>query len=207
MAAVSGGITAFVIRLTTQKKYDVVAIANGILAGLVSITAPCATVYPYVAVVIGFIGAFVYCGASALVKKCKVDDPLDAFAVHGACGTWGVLAAGLFDFNEGVFMREMEGQATRQAGKVFGIQVAAIICIAAWSAVLSSIIFGTLKYLGLLRVTLEEEKLGCDGGEQAYVFVSNPPHGMPKADSVALPIPSQVGAETNLPGEPSQDDV
>ena len=64
--------------------------------GLVSITAGCSVVMPWAAVVIGVVGGMVYLGASALVKKCKIDDPLDAGAVHGFGGIWGMLAVGFF---------------------------------------------------------------------------------------------------------------
>merc|ERR1719454_2411095 len=97
LAAATGGISVFLIRYAIMKKYDVGGLCNGILAGLVSITAGCGNVESGSAVAIGLIGAFVYQGASMLLVKLKIDDPVDASPVHGACGIWGVLAAGLFD--------------------------------------------------------------------------------------------------------------
>merc|ERR1719214_202147 len=121
------GIVVFVLRakLVAPKSFDVCGICNGILAGLVSITAPCGSVKPWETVIIGFIGAFVYQGVSMLMQKVKIDDPLDAFAVHGACGLWGVLAAGLFGEGNGAFY----------GGDQLGVQIVAALLIAAWIAI------------------------------------------------------------------------
>merc|ERR1719426_362773 len=106
---------------------------NGILAGLVSITAPCGSVQPGEAVLIGILGGLVYQGASMLMVKLKVDDPLDAFAVHGACGFWGVLAAGLFGEGNGAFY----------GGDQLGVQIVGALLIALWISVPSvALLFG-----------------------------------------------------------------
>jgi len=81
-------------------EYSLPAVANGILAGLVSITAGCPVVEPWAAFIIGVIGAFIYHGWSKLMIKMKIDDVVDAVAVHGACGAWGVIAAALFAKND-----------------------------------------------------------------------------------------------------------
>eukprot|EP00438_Fugacium_kawagutii_P008793 Skav217484 [mRNA] locus=scaffold1397:62475:71543:+ [translate_table: standard] len=95
-------------------KYDIGGFCNGILAGLVSITAPCGNVESFSAFFIAIIGALIYQGARAgygepptgqRVKgldDSMVDDPIDAFAVHGAAGAWGVMAAALFDWGVGM---------------------------------------------------------------------------------------------------------
>merc|ERR1719333_1786947 len=84
------GLVVFALRATlvAPKKLDVGGFCNGILAGLVAITAGCAFVRPWEALVIGLIGGFVYQGASMLVQKLQIDDVVDAFAVHGATGFW-----------------------------------------------------------------------------------------------------------------------
>ena len=78
-------------------KYNISALTNGILSGLVSITAGCGSVEPYGAFIIGLIGGLIYMTFSNLLYRLKIDDPLDAFAVHGACGAWAVLSVGFFD--------------------------------------------------------------------------------------------------------------
>jgi len=96
-AGTAGLFTVLLDKTLGSKVWSVGAVCNGILAGLVSITAGCSVTYPWHAVMIGMFGAFVYFGTSNLVLKVlKIDDPLDAFAVHGMCGFWGVIATALF---------------------------------------------------------------------------------------------------------------
>ena len=141
------------------------------MAGLVSITAGCGSVEPYGSFVIGLIGGFVYMSFSHLLVKLKIDDPLDAFAVHGGCGCWAVLSLGFFDINEGVFYKG--------DGKQIGIQLMGIVVIFIWTALLSGITFFGLKKFNLLRISAKEENEGIDwvehGGKAYHIneVVSN----------------------------------
>jgi len=174
LSAAAGGLTVlFIDKVIGSKTWDVGQLCNGILAGLVSITAGCAAVYPYAALLMGFLGAFVYKGASLFVLRlCKVDDPLDAFAVHGACGFWGVIAAALFAISE--FTGGTNGLFA--GGDNCGDYLAAglIFCLAdiAWTGSWSVIMFLPLKLAGLLRVSAEVEEAGMDiskhGGSAYY---------------------------------------
>ena len=101
LSAATCGITVFLLKFVLVRKYDVGALCSGILSGLVSITAGCGNMECGSAVLTGFIGAFFYQAASSLLVRLKIDDPVDASAVHGACGIWGLLAAGLFDWGKG----------------------------------------------------------------------------------------------------------
>merc|ERR1719313_1191682 len=101
ITAAVGGVTVFLIMFGITKKYDCGNLCNGILCGLVSITAGCSNVESGSAFLIGIVGGLIFVGSSALIKKLKIDDPVDAFSVHGACGIWGCLAAALFDFGAG----------------------------------------------------------------------------------------------------------
>jgi len=85
ISAATGGVTVCMLeKMLGDKTWSVGAVCNGILAGLVSITSGCSVVYPWAAMIMGFLGGFVYFGASKCVLNVlKVDDPLDAFAVHG----------------------------------------------------------------------------------------------------------------------------
>merc|ERR1719316_2444297 len=101
LSAATGGLTVFLVQYAITRKYDCAALCNGILAGLVSVTAPCSNVESGSAVLIGLLGGFVYVGSSTLIRKLKIDDPVDASSVHGSCGMWGCIAAALFDFGAG----------------------------------------------------------------------------------------------------------
>lgn len=79
------------------RRYDVGALTNGVLAGLVSITGVCDHCEPWSAFFIGLIGSLQYSLACKLWKKLGVDDPIEASQVHGACGIWGLIAVGIFD--------------------------------------------------------------------------------------------------------------
>jgi Amt family ammonium transporter len=167
LSAAVGGITVVFFDRIFSKTYDVGMVCNGILAGLVSITAGCACMLPWAAFLTGFIGAFVYYGASKLMLKLKIDDPLDAFAVHGACGFWGVLAVGVFGHPE--FVSFGWGDAGDEyagflygGSTLFGAQLVALIIEIAWVASLSTAMFFTLKMSGILRVSEEVEMAGMD---------------------------------------------
>lgn len=97
LASGAGALMSTLIMWTVFKKPDPSFMCNGLLAGLVAITAPCAYVAPWAAVLIGLVaGAFVVGSALLLDRVLKVDDPVGAVSVHGTCGAWGVLALGLF---------------------------------------------------------------------------------------------------------------
>jgi Amt family ammonium transporter len=107
VSAAAAALLVFLFRLLMtwaykgKIKYDLGAMCHGVLAGLVSISAACSTVETGAALAIGLIGAFIFQLSSSLLKAAKIDDPVDAFAVHGACGAWGLLAAAVFDWGQG----------------------------------------------------------------------------------------------------------
>lgn len=136
---------------------DVAGFCNGILAGLVGITAGCAFVKPWEAILIGLIAGGVYQIVSMLVAKFKIDDVVDAFAVHGACGCWGVLSLGFF----GEPTAGMGGNGIFHGGDQIRTQVGGVLLIAGWVSILSVSIFVPMRFLGLLR--LEEMKLQSPG--------------------------------------------
>merc|ERR1719233_165867 len=83
-----------------EGKWNIRLACNGVLSGLVSITGPCAVIVPQFSILIGFLGGLIYFGFSRLLIRLKIDDPLDASAVHGACGLWGLVSVGLFASNK-----------------------------------------------------------------------------------------------------------
>jgi len=174
MSASVCGLLVFSMRYKILHKYDVSGFCNGILAGLVSITAGCGNVETGSAVAIGIIGALVYQGASMLVAKLKVDDPVDAAAVHGACGVWGVLAAALFDWGNGFdhfhgwsgfnCMTNDDGSCrTGIGGTALGVNILMIVMILLWAGTLSGLAFFALMKTGYLRISADAEAKGLDG--------------------------------------------
>jgi len=174
IAPATGGLTVFLLRFARMRKYDIGGFCNGILAGLVSITAPCGNVVPGSTFVIAIIGGFIYEGASMVMKKAKIDDPIDAFAVHGACGAWGTLAAALFDmgaWSSGNYNAwsgfscnvDEDGNCSKDAwGAGFSINLAGVAAIAAWTAFWSTLIFAPLRFSGALRASDELQEAGFD---------------------------------------------
>merc|ERR1712070_159398 len=174
LSAATGGLTVFLLTFALTKKYDCAALCNGILAGLVSITAGCSNVESGSAVFCGFLGGFIYYGSTTLVKKLKIDDPVDAFSVHGACGIWGCIAAALFDFGSGTDKHhgwggfsatsyEEDGEVKYMTtGDAFAANMCEVIFVIVWSGGLSLIIFLSLKMAKVLRIEETVENEGMD---------------------------------------------
>ncbi len=149
-------------------KPDVSMCLNASLAGLVAITAGCASVDAIGAAVIGAVsGVLVVESVNFIDQKVKIDDPVGAFSVHGVHGLWGTLAVGLFACNEkygtkGLFY----GGGFRQ----LGVQCLGIVCILAWTVVMMFLVFKVIgKCVHGLRVSAEEELEGLDIAEHGLV--------------------------------------
>lgn len=162
IAGSAGGLVALVAAhfLFNSRKWDVMSFCNGILGGLVGITAGCNAVETYGALVIGITSAFVMLGATKLVEKLKIDDAIGAFPVHGACGMWGCLMTGCFHTDKGIFEG---GSFARDSGKgCFLPNLLGCLIILCWTAGTTAPVFLVLKKLGLLRCSAEVEKAGLD---------------------------------------------
>jgi len=146
-------------------RFDLMLSLNGALAGLVSITAGCSVVDPWAAAVIGILGSFVFIAFSALLKKLKIDDPLDAFPMHGMCGFWGVLAVGIFGTDDNVKFAYGNDVDAIARGEQFGVQFVGALAIAAWTVATAGGLFFVLKAAGILRVPLDIEAEGLDLSE------------------------------------------
>ncbi|KAL4459131.1 hypothetical protein ABPG75_013996 [Micractinium tetrahymenae] len=166
LATGAGGLTCLFLAVFNGNPRDIGPLLNGILAGAVSITANCALVQSYAAVIIGAIGACVYTAASRLLLRLRVDDPVDASPVHFFCGAWGLLAVGFFA-TETSTQRAYSyandwGVLYGGSGKQLGMQLLGIACITAWTCTLSLLLFAVLRKLGWLRVDKEAEQQGLD---------------------------------------------
>ncbi|KAL9139618.1 NH4 transporter [Amphidinium carterae] len=165
LAPCVGGLVVFMLRrfLVAPKALDVPGFCNGLLAGLVGITAGCGTVKCWEAIIIGGVAGFVYQGWSMLMQKLKIDDVVDAVAVHGACGVWGVVALGLFgDPDEG-----NGGNGAFYGGDQLATQCGAIVVIFLWTAICTSAVFVPLRLIGMLRLSDEFQEIGADAKEHS----------------------------------------
>ncbi|MDR0721583.1 MAG: ammonium transporter [Treponema sp.] len=162
LAAAAGAVSALFFSWSWFKKPDASMTLNGLLAGLVSITAPCAVVSPGASIIIGLIGGvLVVLSVEFIDKILKVDDPVGASSVHLTCGIWGTLAVGIWGNVEGVALGLLHGGGLRQ----LGIQLVGILSVGAWAALTSLALFVTIKAITGLRVSPKEESIGLDLAE------------------------------------------
>jgi Amt family ammonium transporter len=163
LAAVAGGLTCAATIWVKAGKPDLAMIGNGVLAGLVAITAPCGAVDAWAAFVIGGVGGVLVVFSVFFFDRIKIDDPVGAVSVHGVCGAWGVLSIGLFaKYDDAFLQREDAGLFYGDSGGQLLTQVVMILIIAVWVAVTTGALFAILKATIGLRVSAEEEIEGLD---------------------------------------------
>lgn len=167
IAAATGGLVAMIIGwLFVTKKPDLSMTLNGVLAGLVAITAPCAFVTPVYSIVIGAVAGVIVVYGAILLEKLKIDDPVSAVPVHLMNGIWGTLAVGIFATENGV-TGLIAGNSAQLLSQTIGV-----LAVAAWCIITGVVLFfGILKGIVGLRVSKAEEMEGLDlteHGAEAY---------------------------------------
>jgi Amt family ammonium transporter len=174
MAGTAGTLTVLAILYIQKKKPDPGMLANGMLAGLVAITAPCAFVNSISSVIIGAIaGALVVLVIHLMDNVFKIDDPVGAFAVHGANGAWGVLSLGLFA--DGSYGDGWNGVAGPVKGLFYGdasqlgAQVIGTITCMVYTFVVMYIFFKISNKITPIRVKAEDEVAGLDVPEMGVL--------------------------------------
>jgi Amt family ammonium transporter len=150
LAAAAGGVVAAMVSFIKYKNLDLTMFLNGILGGLVGITAGADVMTPESAIIIGAIAGVLIVFAVSFVDAIKLDDPVGAIAVHLICGIWGTLAVGIFSTNP---------------AHTFLIQLTGVACYAVLCIVSSFLIFYTLKKTVGIRVSEKEELEGLDTHE------------------------------------------
>ena len=173
LGAAAGAVAALLITWIVLGKADIVTMLNGALAGLVAITASCAFVEPWAAVVIGLVaGVFVFFSMK-FFEKMKIDDPIFALSVHGAAGVLGTLANGLFATPELVAQN-----GVGRAGLFYGggweqlwVQFLSVVVCGAFVFIVSFIVLAIIKSVMGFRVSEEQEIIGLDLSEHgAYGY-------------------------------------
>jgi len=164
LSASAGGLAGMVTIWLRSGKPDVGMTCNGVLAGLVSITAGCGALYNWAGIVVGAIGGVLVVFAVEFFEKVvKVDDPVGAISVHGVCGAWGTIAVGLFAAKDDAFL------GREDAGLFYGggfdqliTQVVMVVVVFLFVTITSGALFLAIKHTVGLRVTPEEEIEGLD---------------------------------------------
>ena len=184
LAGATGAVMAAYLGLVRTGRISAANTSNGALAGLVGITAPCAFVAPWAAVIIGAVAAVLMLVSLHVIEhKLKIDDPVGAASVHGTAGVWGLLAVGIFaDGTYGDVSGFVAGN-----GSQFVAQLIAAVVAVAWALTTGLILFNVLKRTVGLRASREEELSGLDmpeHGETTYADDDVAP------DPEPVPIPT-----------------
>ncbi len=186
LAAAAGALGALFTAWLRYGKPDLGQTLNGVLGGLVAITAGCAYVDPLSSIIIGFIAGPIVVFSTELLEKLKIDDPVGAVPVHLISGIWGTLAVGLFASVEG---------NTGTTGLFYGggltlliSQLVGIVAIGFWTVATAALMFFAIKATIGLRVSKEEEEAGLDIGEHgmvAYPDLAGTPAGSSVSGALA----------------------
>jgi Amt family ammonium transporter len=149
LAAAAGAVFAMLTSWIKFGKPEISMSLNGALAGLVAITSPCATVTPLSSVIIGAAAGVIVVLSVLFFDRIRIDDPVGAISVHGVCGAWGTLAAGIFNIG---------GTSV----KIIGVQLLGIGACFVWTFGMAFIMFKLIEKTIGLRVSAEEELEGLD---------------------------------------------
>jgi len=195
IAACGGGFTAIIFSYLRKGIPSVEGTINGVLGGLVAITACCDAVSPGMAIVIGGVaGILVDLVSILMIDLLKLDDVVGAFPVHGLCGIWGTLSVSIFNLN-----------ASLRTWEQFQIQLIGITTCAAWAFGLGLILFYTLHLIMKIRVSLEDEEKGLNesehGSKTVWVDLMNMMSYIEKSKDLRSKIQIDRGSETGVVAE------
>lgn len=189
LAAASGGITAIFTNMYLEERrtgdlsFSLTMAMNGVLSGLVAVTAPCGTIEPWAACLIGMTAGWIYIAGSSLLIKWKIDDAVDAIPVHLFNGMWGLVSTGLFTSpsrmaaafgssdHVGWFYSLGRGGVD---ATLLGNQLLATLFVVAWPIATMTPFFLWLNYMGWLRSDSLEELVGLDMSYHSSAMVISP---------------------------------
>jgi Amt family ammonium transporter len=187
LAAAAGVFGAVVTSWIVIKKPDLSMMLNGAIAALVAITAACAFVAPWAAILIGFVAGVIVVLGSLLVERIGIDDPVGALAAHGMSGMWGTLALGFL-----TVPKLAENLDTGKGGLFYGggfhqlgVQGLGLLAVGAFTFTASFLVLLLMKVTVGIRTEPEVENLGLDVSE----------HGMWGYPEFYIPVPGGYGSE------------
>ncbi|MZP30900.1 ammonium transporter [Heliobacterium undosum] len=184
LAAAAGGTMGAIYTMFKWGKPDPSMVINGCLAGLVAITAGCGSVSPVAAAIIGAIAGVLVVEAVGWVDHLRADDPVGAVAVHGFCGTFGVIAVGFFHTERGLFYGG--------GMELLGVQTLGVLAVSLFAFASTYLVFALLKATVGIRVSPEEEIDGMDLAEHGIAAYSDVPN-FTGAHAGGLPVGSLPG--------------
>ncbi|KAH7302364.1 hypothetical protein KP509_23G069300 [Ceratopteris richardii] len=166
LAGSTAGVTTLFGKRILTGHWNVTDVCNGVLGGFAAITAGCAVVEPWAAIICGFVAAWVLMGFNKLAEKLKYDDPLEAAQLHGGCGAWGLIFVGLFA-NENYVKQSIAGSPPYGlflggGGKLLAAQIIDILVITGFVSATMGPLFYLLHKMNLLRISAEDELHGLD---------------------------------------------
>jgi ammonium transporter, Amt family len=189
IAAAAGVLGAVVMSWLVIKKPDLSMMLNGAIAALVAITAACAFVSPWAAIVIGLVAGGIVVLGVLLVEKAGIDDPIGALAAHGMAGVWGTVSLGFLTLPE-----QAKKLATGSAGLFYGgglhqlgVQLLGLAAVGAFTFTASFVVLWLMKVTVGIRTEPEVESAGLDVSE----------HGMWGYPEFYIPVPGGYGTESH----------
>lgn len=159
LASAAGGIATMIFTHFRNGKMDITMVINGVLAGLVSITAGCNVLSPNSAILAGLVAGVLVDVAVMMIERMKIDDPVGAIAVHGINGLWGTIAVGLFAIGDGLF--------TGGGASLLVTQIIGVLAIGSFGFITTYVILTIFKHTIGIRVSREEELAGIDAASLA----------------------------------------
>jgi Amt family ammonium transporter len=197
LGAVGGVLGAFVMTQLMQRTIDIGMVANGMIAGLVAITAPSGYIEAWPAPIVGFVAGLIVVAGVILIDR-KLDDPVGALSAHGLAGVWGTLSCGLFTSPK---LAQYNAFGEPDGGLVYsgnftqlGHQALGVVVAFSFVFLMSYVTFWVIKQTIGLRVSEDEEDAGLDIVE----------HGMYGYPEQFIPLP-EIGAASSGPASPGYD--
>lgn len=200
-----GVLGAFLTSLILQKTIDIGMVGNGLIGGLVAITAASGYVIFWPAVIIGFVGGVIVVLGVFMFDKLRIDDPVGALSAHGLAGVWGVLACGIFTFPEFVLDGQKAGLWYGGGFHQLGVQALATVATFAFVFVLSLAVFYAIKVTIGIRVSEAEEDAGLDISEHG--MYGYPEQFIPASELIGSGMPgtaSHASSVLSTPTPPSE---
>jgi Amt family ammonium transporter len=167
LAASGGGLAAIIMCFMKDRHVDLPPLCNGILAGLVAVCSGVAVAEPWACWVIGFFAGIFEFWLAIGIQKIKIDDPLDAAAVHMGGGFFGMICGGLFGTRINTSAAYSDDQPCGAffpgcGGQQLGVNLLGAVMVMIWSMSMACVVFGGMRLAGILRISSEEEDQGLD---------------------------------------------